>query len=99
MIPFSIAGIQMNISMERENITAMGHKLDVVMARFPWVQMVVFSELAPFVPAPYHAQPTGGPSWESANPVRETPQRRHGWVLGSRRTVHKGTVVLGQRYT
>jgi hypothetical protein len=62
MIPFSIAGIQMNISMERENITAMGHKLDVVMARFPWVQMVVFSELAAFGPAPYHAQPTGGPA-------------------------------------
>jgi predicted amidohydrolase len=32
------------------------------MARFPWVQMVVFSELAPFGPAPYHAQPTGGPA-------------------------------------
>lgn len=62
MIPFSIAGIQMNISMEHENITAMGHKLDVVMARFPWVQMVVFSELAPYGPAPYHAQPTGGPA-------------------------------------
>ncbi|MCB1940612.1 MAG: carbon-nitrogen hydrolase family protein, partial [Candidatus Accumulibacter sp.] len=62
MIPFSIAGIQMNISMEHENITAMGHKLDVVMARFPWVQMVVFSELAPYGPQPYHAQPTAGPA-------------------------------------
>ena len=60
MIPFSIAGIQMNISMEHENITAMGHKLDVVMARFPWVQMVVFSELAPFGPVTFHAQQTGG---------------------------------------
>ncbi|MBK9027602.1 MAG: carbon-nitrogen hydrolase family protein [Propionivibrio sp.] len=62
MVPFSIAGIQMNISMEHANIDAMGHKLDVLVSRFPWVQMVVFSELAPFGPAPYHAQPTGGPA-------------------------------------
>ena len=62
MVPFSIAGIQMNISMEHANIDAMGHKLDVLVSRFPWVQMVVFSELVPFGPAPYHAQSTGGPA-------------------------------------
>ncbi len=37
MVPFSIAGIQMNISMEHANIDAMGHKLDVLVSRFPWV--------------------------------------------------------------
>lgn len=60
MTPFAIAGIQMSVSTERENITAMGHKLDVLMARFPWVQMVLFSELCPYGPSPYHAQTTGG---------------------------------------
>jgi predicted amidohydrolase len=60
MIPFAIAGIQMHVSTARENITAMGHKLDVLMARFPWVQMVLFSELCPYGPSPRHAQPTGG---------------------------------------
>ena len=60
MVPFAIAGIQMEISTQHENITAMGRKLDILMARFPWVQMVLFSELAPYGPSPYHAQPTGG---------------------------------------
>lgn len=62
MTPFAIAGIQMNVSTGHENISAMGHKLDVLMARFPWVQMVLFSELCPYGPAPHHAEPTGGPA-------------------------------------
>ncbi|UCE32130.1 MAG: carbon-nitrogen hydrolase family protein [Burkholderiales bacterium] len=62
MIPFAIAGIQMNVSAQQENITAMGHKLDVLMARFPWVQMVLFSELCALGPSPQHAQPAGGPA-------------------------------------
>lgn len=62
MVPFSIAGIQMNVSASQENITAMCQKLDILVARFPWVQMAVFSELCPLGPSPYHAQPTGGPA-------------------------------------
>ena len=60
MVPFSIAGIQMNISMEHANIDAMGHKLDVLVSRFPWVQMVVFSELVLFGLVLYYVQLTGG---------------------------------------
>ncbi len=33
------------------------HRLDVLMARFPWTQMVLFSELAPFGPLDRYAQP------------------------------------------
>jgi predicted amidohydrolase len=40
----------------------MGQRLDVLMLRFPWVQMVVFSELCAFGPAPKHAQPMPGPA-------------------------------------
>ena len=57
MTPFAIAGIQMHVSALHDNIAVMGRRLDLLMARFPWVQMVVFSELAPFGPLPGHAQP------------------------------------------
>lgn len=50
MIPFAIAGIQMQVSGLRENVTAMEHRLDLLMIKIPWVQMVVFSELAAFGP-------------------------------------------------
>ena len=62
MTPFAIAGIQMRISASHENIPAMAHRLDILMARFPWVQMVLFSELAPFGPLPGHAQGLPGPA-------------------------------------
>lgn len=50
MTPFAIAGVQMHVSASHENVTAMSHRIDHVMARFPWVQMIVFSELAPYGP-------------------------------------------------
>ncbi|MCP5406768.1 MAG: carbon-nitrogen hydrolase family protein [Chromatiaceae bacterium] len=62
MTPFAIAGIQMRVSASHENIAAMAHKLDITMARFPWVQMVMFSELAAFGPLPGHAQALPGPA-------------------------------------
>lgn len=65
MTPFAIAGIQMYISAAHDNIAAMGHRLDLLMARFPWVQMVMFSELAPFGPLPGKAQSLPGPAEEA----------------------------------
>ena len=62
MTPFAIAGIQMLVSGESENVTQMGKRLDLLMQRFPWVQMVLFSELCAFGPAPKHAQPMPGPA-------------------------------------
>lgn len=52
----------MPVSADTENITAMAARLDVLMRRFPWVRMVVFSELCPFGPSPKHAQPMPGPA-------------------------------------
>ena len=46
MVPFAIAGMQIAIVAGDENVPAMRTALDVLMHRFPWVQMVVFSELA-----------------------------------------------------
>ncbi|MCB1857844.1 MAG: carbon-nitrogen hydrolase family protein [Gammaproteobacteria bacterium] len=78
MTPFAIAGIQMRISASRENISAMAHRLDILMARFPWVQMVMFSELAPFGPLPGHAQGLPGPAEEA---FREMAVKHRIWLL------------------
>lgn len=50
MTPFAIAGVQMYVNALQPNIEGMIHRLDVLMARFPWTQMVLFSELAPYGP-------------------------------------------------
>jgi len=52
MTPFAIAGVQMHVSAVHENVTAIKNHVDLTMARFPWVQMIVFSELAAFGPLP-----------------------------------------------
>lgn len=59
MRPFAIAGIQMNLA-HGSNIDAMRHRLDLTMHLYPWVQMVMFSELAVFGPLLQHAQPLPG---------------------------------------
>jgi len=78
MTPFAIAGIQMRISASHENVSAMAHRLDILMARFPWVQMVVFSELAAFGPLPGHAQTLPGPAEDA---FREMAAQHQIWLL------------------
>ncbi len=56
MTPFAIAGVQMHVAGASENVRAMHHQLDVLMGIYPWVQMVLFSELAPYGPSPKNAQ-------------------------------------------
>ncbi|MEO0990529.1 MAG: carbon-nitrogen hydrolase family protein, partial [Pseudomonadota bacterium] len=57
MTPFAIAGVQMHVNALQSNVEGMRHRLDILMARFPWTQMVLFSELAPFGPLDQFAQP------------------------------------------
>ncbi|SFA97026.1 Predicted amidohydrolase [Poseidonocella pacifica] len=57
MTPFAIAGIQMNVAALTSNVEAMRHRIEILMARFPWTQMVLFSELAPYGPLDRFAQP------------------------------------------
>jgi predicted amidohydrolase len=57
MTPFASAGVQMHVSALQPNVQAMRHRLELLMARFPWTQMVLFSELVPFGPLPKFAQP------------------------------------------
>ncbi|MEM6971630.1 MAG: carbon-nitrogen hydrolase family protein [Pseudomonadota bacterium] len=57
MTPFAIAGVQMHVAALHDNLEGMRHRLDILLARFPWTQMVLFSELAPYGPLPRFAQP------------------------------------------
>jgi len=60
--PFAIAGIQAPVLSHQDNVEAMLHRLDVCMAKFPWVQLVMFSELAAHGPVPVKPEPVGGPT-------------------------------------
>lgn len=64
MKKFAIAGIQMYVHYGHDNTDAMEAKLTALMMRFPWVEMVLFSELAAFGPSLAHAQPMPGPAEE-----------------------------------
>ncbi len=78
MTPFSIAGMQLNLSAVHDNIAYMRSRLDLLMHIYPWVEMVVFSELAAFGPSPRHAQPLPGPAEEQ---FREMAKRHGVWLL------------------
>lgn len=78
MVPFAIAGVQMAVPAGQSNITAMIHRIDLCMARFPWVQMVVFSELACSGPVP--SAPVSLPGPEEAL-LQAAALRQGVWVV------------------
>ena len=55
MKPFSIAAVQMHISATHSNVELMKTKIDLTMTIYPWVQMIVFSELAGYGPLTHNA--------------------------------------------
>jgi len=78
MKPFAIAGMQLELSAVEENISHMAARLDVLMHVYPWVQMVVFSELAPFGPLVHHARPLPN---ETEQTFQEWAKRYGIWLL------------------
>ncbi|GAB5504872.1 MAG: hypothetical protein Rhirs2KO_00350 [Rhizobiaceae bacterium] len=78
MTPFAIAGIQMYVNALQPNVEGMLHRLDILMARFPWIQMVVFSELAPFGPLTKFALP---PENETLMRFREAARKHNVWLV------------------
>jgi predicted amidohydrolase len=50
MSQFAIAGIQMKVSPVVSNVEMMKLKLDITMNLYPWVEMVIFSELCAYGP-------------------------------------------------
>lgn len=78
MVPFSIAGIQTHVPALHSNVDALLHKLELTVAHYPWVQMVVMSELASFGPLTQYAQPPDGPA---ENAYREAAAKHGVWLL------------------
>lgn len=78
MTPFAIAGIQQYVNPLQSNVDGMIHRLDVCLARFPWTQMVLFSELAPFGPLDKFALP---PENETIERFREAARRNRVWLV------------------
>lgn len=78
MTPFAIAGIQMHVSALHSNVEAMINRIDLTIARFPWVQMIMFSELAPLGPLPKFASSL--PS-EVEDEFRKAAERHDVWIL------------------
>ncbi len=78
MTPFAIAGIQMHVAALNDNVEAMRHRLDVLMTRFPWTQMVLFSELSPYGPLPRFAQPFPN---QTLDGFRAAARRHRVWLI------------------
>lgn len=60
MRPFAVAGVQMRVNASYSNVEAMKLKLDILMNIYPWVNMVVFSELCAHGPLTTFAQDVPG---------------------------------------
>lgn len=90
MQPFAIAGLQLQLSGHGENLPRMRERLDYMMTVFPWVQMVVFSELAACGPSPSRAEPMPGPAERA---FQEMAARHKVWMVsGSHFELHDGKV-------
>lgn len=76
--PIAVAGVQMNVPAGSSNVPAMIRQIDVLMARFPWVDMVLFSELAMSGPVPNQPVTLPGPEEEAL----QTAAASHGiWLI------------------
>ena len=78
MTPFAIAGVQMHVNALHSNVEGMLHRIDLLMLRFPWTQMVLFSELAPFGPLEKFKLP---PENDVINQFCEAARRHKIWLI------------------
>jgi predicted amidohydrolase len=62
MTHFGVAGVQMLVSAFEDNVERMGGYLRHIRTRFPWVRMVLFSELSPLGPRHEKAEAMPGPT-------------------------------------
>ena len=78
MTPFAIGGLQLSTSGLRDNLPYLQAKLDYFMYLFPWVQMVVFSELAAYGSNPAKSEPLPGPAERK---FQEMAAKHKIWVI------------------
>ena len=76
--PFAIAGIQAPVTFRDDNLQAFLHRIDVCVHRFPWVQMIVLSELAAHGPLTGAAEPADG---DTESLFREAARKHGVWLL------------------
>lgn len=78
MTPFAIAGLQLHLSAQHHNLDHIRARMETLMYLYPWVQMVVVSELATFGGFTGHAQPLPSPAEDS---FREFASRHGVWLI------------------
>ncbi|MGH6927142.1 MAG: carbon-nitrogen hydrolase family protein, partial [Dongiaceae bacterium] len=77
MTPFAIAGVQMHVT-THSNVETMRQRIELLMHLYPWVQMVLFSELACHGPLLQNAQPLPGAAEEA---FQEMARRHRIWLI------------------
>ena len=75
---YGIAGLQLELGHGHNHLEHLEKRLGHLMAAFPWVSMVVFSELAAHGAHPEFAQPLPGPSEAT---FQEMASRHRLWLL------------------
>ena len=91
MTPFSIAGIQMHIAARGSNVAAMRDRIDIAMAHFGWVDMIMFSELAAFGPLiPNHPQSLS----ETLKTFQEAARKHAIWLIPGSMFEHRDGKVF-----
>lgn len=78
MKPFSIGGIQMHVSAAHSNVPLMKHKIDVMCSVYPWVQMIVLSELCAHGPLTHYAQAFPN---EDEKVFQELAKKYNVWII------------------
>ena len=68
----------MHVDALQSNVDAMLHRIDILMARFPWTQMALFSELAPFGPLHRFAKPFPN---ETIERFQDKAQQHQIWLI------------------
>lgn len=75
---FAIAGLQLELPAGEDNRARIRARVDALMATFPWVEMIVWSELAIFGPSPAFAQVMPGPTEDE---LRELALKHGVWLV------------------
>ena len=87
MRPFAIAGLQFDVRDDGDHSEQVAGRIAHLVKAFPWVQMVVLSELAVTGPKVAHAQPLPGPAEDR---LRRVAQELGIWLVPGSLYEHAG---------
>ena len=78
MTPFAIAGLQLELPAQEDNLARIAARIAATLDTFPWVQLVLVSELATYGPSPLRAEPLPGPAEEA---YQELARKHRVWLV------------------